>query len=64
MVPAERKEKAMRNYLANTLFAGVSLALTASIVAFSSSPVSASVPANNTPHAIALPAPTTQNAAL
>jgi len=54
----------MRNYLANTLFAGVSLALTASIVAFSSSPVSASVPANNTPHAIALPAPTTQNAAL
>ncbi len=42
----------MRNYLANTLFAGVSLAVTAGIVAISSAPASAAIPANEAPHAL------------
>ena len=52
MVPAKPKEQAMRSYLANTLFAGVSLALTAGIVAFSSAPASAAVAIGDAPHAV------------
>lgn len=42
----------MRNYFTNAVFAGISLALTAGIVAFSSAPVSAAVPTGETPRAI------------
>ena len=42
----------MRTYLANTLFAGVSLAMTAGIVAFSSAPASAAIPSGDAPRAI------------
>jgi UrcA family protein len=52
MVPATHEEQAMRTYLANTLFAGVSLAVTAGIVALSSAPVAAAIPTNDLPRAI------------
>jgi len=41
MVPASRKEQAMRSYFTTTLFASVSLALTMGIVALSTAPVAA-----------------------
>ncbi|WP_298693071.1 UrcA family protein [uncultured Sphingomonas sp.] len=42
----------MRNLFTTTFFAGVSLALTAGIVAASASPAAAAVPTGDTPHAI------------
>ena len=41
----------MRDFLANTLFASVSLAATAAVVCFSSAPASAAIPMNDAPRA-------------